>query len=225
MLPVYNLQRPFLGLIDELDTTSPNNWRHYNGVDFTVNARGRQGMSVAGGVSIGRSIANLCDVEDPNQLRFCDQSQYDIPLRKTMKVNWSYPFPYGVRVSGVFQTADGFNTAAPPAPLLAQNPDNHLRLYTYNVTRTAVPALVQSQVTVFLDEPGTSIMPRVTQLDLAASKTVQIRRVRLTPQVDVFNVLNANPVLTLRTAFGPTLGNPSTILSGRLVRFQVKYNF
>jgi len=224
-LPVYNLQRQYLGLVDELDTTSSNNWRHYNGIDFTANARGRDGMSVAGGVSLGRSISRICDVEDPNQLRFCDQSQYDIPLRKTAKVNWSYPLPYGIRLSGVFQTADGFNTATPPAPLLTQNPDNHMRLYTYTVTRTALPSLVQSQVAVFLDEPGTSIMPRVTQLDFAASKVLQIKRMRLTPQVDLFNALNANPVLTLRTAFGPTLGYPSTILSGRLVRFQLKYNF
>jgi hypothetical protein len=49
--------------------------------------------------------------------------------------------------------------------------------------------------------------------------------VKLTPQVDVFNALNANAVLTLRTVYGQTLGFPSTILSGRLVRFQVKYAF
>ena len=140
-------------------------------------------------------------------------------------MTWSYPLPYDIRLSGVFQSADGFNTSNPPAPLLAQNPDNHMRLYTYNVTRTQLPALVQSNVSVFLDEPGTSMMPRVTQLDFAASKSVQVGKVRLTPQVDLFNALNANPDLTLRTVFGPTLSFPSTILSGRLVRFQVKYSF
>ena len=98
-------------------------------------------------------------------------------------------------------------------------------IVTYNLTRTQIPSLVQSNVSVFLDEPGTSIMGRVTQLDFAVSKAVQVQRVKLTPQVDVFNALNANPVLTLRTAYGPTLGFPNTILSGRLVRFQVKYNF
>lgn len=224
-LPIYNLKREYLGLVNELDTTSTNNWRHYNGVDFTVNARGANGLSVAGGMSLGRSIVRQCDVADPNQLRFCDQSEYDIPLRKTVKLTWAYPLPWDIRFSGVFQTADGFNTAAPPAPLLAQNPDNHLRLYTYNVTRTQVPTLVQSQVSVFLDEPGTSIMPRVTQLDLAFSKSVRISRFTLTPQVDIFNATNNNPVLTLQRVYGPTLGSPNTILSGRLVRFQLKYLF
>ncbi|HUR33322.1 MAG TPA: TonB-dependent receptor [Vicinamibacterales bacterium] len=224
-LPIYNLQRPFLGLVNDLDTTSATNWRHYNGVDVTMNARGRDGMSVSGGVSVGRSIANTCDVGDPNQLRFCDQTQYSIPYAKTVKLTWAYPLPWDVRFSGVFQSADGFNTSAPPAPLLAQSPDNHMRLYTYNVTRTQLPALVQSNVSVFLDEPGTVMMPRVTQLDLAFSKSVTVGKFRLTPQVDVFNATNNNAVLTLRTVYGPTLGNPSTILSGRLVRFQIKYVF
>lgn len=224
-LPIYNLQRPFLGLVNELDTTSPNNWRHYNGVDFTLNARGANGLNVAGGVSLGRTISYLCDVPDPNQLRFCDQSQYDIPLRKTVKLTWSYPMMYGIRFSGVFQSADGFNTAAQPAPLQAVNPDNQLRLYTYQVTRTAVPNLTQANVSVYLDEPGTSVMPRVTQLDFSMSKVVRVGRLNLTPQVDLFNATNNNPVLALRTVYGNTLGNPNTILSGRLVRFQVKYMF
>jgi hypothetical protein len=224
-LPIYNLERPFLGLVNELDTTSPNNWRHYNGFDATINARGPRGMTVAGGIALGRTVTRQCDVEDPNQLRFCDQSQYEIPLSKTFKLNWSYPLPFDIRLSGVFQTADGFNATAPPAPLLAQNPDNHDSLYTYNVTRTILPSLVQTGVAVFLDQPGANIMPRVTQADFALSKNVQIRKVRLTPQIDVFNALNANTLLTSRTAFGTTLGYPTTILSGRLVRFQAKFYF
>jgi hypothetical protein len=225
-LPIYNLQPAYLGLVNELDTTSANNWRHYNGIDFTVNARGDNGLSVAGGLSLGRSISNLCDVADPNQLRFCDQSQYEVPLRKTVKFTWAYPLPYDIRFSGVFQTADGFATGTPPAPLLGnQNPDNHLRLDTYQVTRAVVPTLTQANVSVFLDEPGTTVMPRVTQLDLAFSKVVSIGRVRLTPQVDVFNTLNSNAELTLVTVYGPRLASPNTILPGRLVRFQLKYLF
>ena len=59
VLPVYNLQRPFLGLVNELDTTSPNNWRRYNGLDATINARGPRGMTVAGGLALGRTVTNL----------------------------------------------------------------------------------------------------------------------------------------------------------------------
>ena len=127
-----------------------------------------------------------------------------------------------------FMTA-GFETThsmiAQTLILMAQNPDNHMRLYSYNVTKTQLPALVQSNVSAFLDDPGTSMMPRVTQMDLAFSKVIGFGKLKLTPQVDVFNLLNNNAVLTLKTAYGATLGYPSTILSGRLVRFQVKYAF
>jgi hypothetical protein len=232
-LPIYNLQAPYLGLVNELDTTSPGNWRHYNGVDFNANARGGNRLTIAGGISLGRTISKLCDVEDPNQLRFCDQSQYDVPLAKTIKLTWAYPLPYDIHFSGVFQTANGYNTTAPPAPLLSTiNPDNHDRLYTYTVTRTTaqngvlvLPTLTQSSVAVYLDAPGVNIMPRVTQLDLAFAKTVQVHKVRLTPQLDVFNLLNANPVLSMVTSYGPRIGYPSTILSGRLFRLQLKFQF
>src|SRR5207253_25579 len=166
-LPVYNLQRAYQGLINELDTTSANNTRVYNGYDVTVNGRGPMGMTLGGGIAVGRTISTMCDVEDPNQLRFCDQSAYHIPFATTVKLNGSYPLPYGFRLSGVFQTANGFNTTAPPTPLLAQSPDNHDRLFTYLVTRTVVPTLTQAQVSVLLDPPGSNYMDRVTQLDFA----------------------------------------------------------
>jgi hypothetical protein len=69
-------------------------------------------------------------------------------------------------------------------------------------------------------------MPRVTQLDFSVSKSIRTRRsVVLIPQVDIFNALNANTVLTQVTTFGSSLGNPATILTGRLIRFQMKVQF
>jgi hypothetical protein len=224
-LPVYNLQRPFLGLVNELDTTSPNNKRTYNGFDVTVNGRGRNGTTLNGGVNVGHTISVLCDVGDPNALRFCDQRQFDMPWSTTIKVSGTYALPYGLRVSGVFQSADGFGPAAlantPPA-----NPDNHDAMINYQINRTIIPTLTQTQVNVLLDPPGFRYMPRVTQLDFSAGKTFRASRsVVLTPQVDVFNALNVNPVLTQVTTFGPAVGNPVTILSPRLVRFQMRVQF
>jgi hypothetical protein len=104
-------------------------------------------------------------------------------------------------------------------------PDNHNVLAIYTVNRSVLPTLTQSQVLVLLDPPGANYMPRVTQLDFSVARTFLVRNVRLIPQVDLFNALNANPVLTEVTTYGSALGNPATILSGRLVRFQVKFNF
>ena len=47
----------------------------------------------------------------------------------------------------------------------------------------------------------------------------------LIAQIDVFHTLNANTLLTQATTFEASLGNPSTILTGRLIRFQLKARF
>lgn len=224
-LTVYNLQRPFLGLVNELDTTSPNNHRYFNGFDLTVNGRGRNGATLGGGVNIGHTISSICDVADPNALRFCDQTQYDIPWSTTLKLNGSYTAPWGIRVSGVLQSADGFGPAA-PANTPPNNPDNHNRNVNYIVNRTVLPTLTQTQVNLLLEEPGSSYMPRVTQLDLSFAKTIRARgSLVFTPQVDLFNTMNVNTVLTEVTTFGAALGRPNTILGPRLMRLQVKVQF
>jgi hypothetical protein len=224
-LPLYNLDRAYLGLVNELDTTSDNNKRTYNGYDITVNGRGPRGTTFGGGVSVGHTISVICDVADPNALRFCDQTQYDIPWSTTLKLNGSYLLPYDIRVSGVFQSADGFGPGA-PGNTPPNNPDNHNKNINYIVNRTILPTLTQTQVNVLLDPPGSNYMPRVTQVDISFSKSFRTaRNVTLTPQVDVFNAANANTVLTEVTTFGTALGNPNTILSPRLVRFQVKMQF
>jgi hypothetical protein len=224
-LPVYNLQRQFLGLVNELDTTSLNNRRSYNGFDVTINGRGRRGATLGGGVNVGHTVSVNCDVADPNALRFCDQTQFSIPWSTTLKLSGSYPLPYGLRASGVFQSADGFGPTTPANTPLA-NPDNHDKLTNLIVNRTLVPTLTQTQVNVLLDAPGQNYMPRVTQLDLSVAKTVRAGRgLVLTPQLDMFNAFNTNSVLTEVTTFGAALGNPVTILSPRLVRVQVRVQF
>ena len=70
-LPVYNLAPSKLGLINELDANSPSNTTWYKGMDVSVNYRARN-LTLLGGTSTGRTLSATCDVEDPNNLRFCD---------------------------------------------------------------------------------------------------------------------------------------------------------
>ena len=43
--------------------------------------------------------------------------------------------------------------------------------------------------------------------------------------VDVFNILNANPVLAQNEGIGTTIGRPSRILAPRIVRFGATVRF
>jgi hypothetical protein len=115
-------------------------------------------------------------------------------------------------VSGVFQSTPGD----------AVN-------YTYVLTaanfraQTGV-ALSQSSITAKLNEPGTEYLPRVNQFDVTIARSVQIRKVRISPEISLFNLFNANPILSETTAY-PRTGVPLRILDGRLIRLQAQLRF
>jgi hypothetical protein len=95
----------------------------------------------------------------------------------------------------------------------------------YVVNRAIVPNLTLAQVTTRLNEPGTDFLDRNNQLDLSLTRDFRLGRVVLKPQIDLFNVFNVSPVTNEVATFGPQLGQPLTILPGRLLRFGVRMNY
>jgi len=211
-LTVYNIDRAALAAIDEVDTNSATNTTIYNGFDVGLNVRLGNGAILNGGTSTGRTITKTCDVLDPNSLRHCDQSDFDVPLRTTLKLSGTYPMPYGIRLSGVFQSTAG-DAVTQTFVVTAAN----FRTLT-GVT------MGQSSVSLRLNEPGTLYNDRVNQLDLTVAKSFNLRRVRVTPELSLFNALNANPVTSVTTAW-PAVGRPLSILDARLVRFGATVRF
>ena len=103
---IYNLAASKRGIVDLVDNNSTTNSRKYNGFDVGFTAR-RGKLNTFGGISTGHTVANTCDVEDPNQATYCDQSMYDIPFMTQVKLAGSYPLPGGINVSAVFQALPG----------------------------------------------------------------------------------------------------------------------
>jgi hypothetical protein len=85
--------------------------------------------------------------------------------------------------------------------------------------------LTVPSITIPLNEPGSLFYPRLEQLDLKFSKAIRYRNVRITPQLDIFNSTNTATVLTTVNSYGPTLGNVSSILNPRFVRFGITTRF
>jgi hypothetical protein len=214
-ITVYNLNRQFLGLVNELDTNSANDSRTYNGVDLTFNARLKGGGSLIGGLSTGKVHQILCDVEDPNQLRGCNA---DFGFQTQLKLSGTYPLPYGVHISAVFQSMPGILESR----FNSTDPDINV---TYLVNRTVIPTLTQSNVAVRLNTPGTEFADRNNQLDLSLAKEFRIGSLRAKPQLDIFNLLNVSPVTNLVTTWGPSLYQPLTILPARLLRLGLRLDF
>lgn len=207
-ITVYNLSRDKLGQVSNFDTNSDSNKRTYNGYDVNVNVRFAQGGSVTAGVSSGLTKENMCDVDNPNGLRFCNEYELDIPFETQFKFAGSYTFPWDISASAVLLSVPSLQ-----------------RRISYVVSRAVIPNLTLSSVTVRLNEPGSEYLPRLNQLDLKFGKTLRYRRTRIQPQLGIFNVTNADTVLAVNNSFGPSLNRVQGVTDGRVVRLGVQVDF
>jgi hypothetical protein len=91
--------------------------------------------------------------------------------------------------------------------------------------KSILPTLTQSSVSVRLNEPGSAYNDRVNQWDLTLSKSFRHAGVDVRPELSLFNLLNANPVLTQINTYGPALGNVLTILNPRVLRVGLTVKF
>jgi hypothetical protein len=207
-IPIYNLDPAFNGRVTNVESNSSQNRMVYNGFDVSIHSRFGAGGTLIAGVSSGLTRSRTCEVDDPNNLRFCDHAALDIPSDKNFKLAGSYPLPWRITASAVFQSVPGLP-----------------RNITYVVSRTQVPQLTLSSVTVPLTAPGEEYLPRLNQLDLKFGKTFSFRRRSIQPQLGIFNVTNEGTVLAQNNSFGPTLGRVQSILDGRVVRLSVQVDF
>jgi hypothetical protein len=221
---------------DNLDTFDPNREQIYNAYNLEFKARPGAGAQIFGGFSFERQIDINCTAPDnPNSLRFCDESALDIPFRKTFKMAGSYPLPYGIMFSAVLQSnmpATATSTAT------SQN-----MTFTTGTTRyptncpapcpagqVIVPRAVANQTTlaVALTPKAAFFFERITQLDFKVGKTFRLNRVTISPVFEVFNVNNSDAIISYQgtniLAPGQFLA-PNSIMQPRMIGIgtQVKW--
>jgi hypothetical protein len=215
-ITVYSIASAKLGVIDNVRSNSTDNGREYQGVDLSMNARLRNGTQMQGGITTGKLHEHVCQVDDPNDLRFCDATY---PFLTQFKLSGTYPLPYGFRVSGTFQSLPGVQSARDGGNV---GKDINER---YSIGRAIASGLTQTTVTIRLNEPGSVFLNRVNQLDFAASRDFRMGRAVVRPQMDIFNALNNNSITQVNATSGPTLLLPVSVLNPRLIRFNVRVSF
>jgi hypothetical protein len=196
----------------------------WNGVDVSVNARPRAGVLMGGSVSSGRRTTDRCDVQAavPESILNVTASAPNIPycliqeaFRTQLKFLGTFTVPrVDVLVSGTFQSIPGPEVAAlytVPNAVAAQSLGRSL-------------AGGASNVTVNLIAPGTMYGERMNQLDFRVGKIFRVGRTRATISLDLYNALNASPVLLESTAFA-TWRTPQQILPARFAKVGVQFNF
>jgi len=215
---LYDVKAPKFGQVDSYQSLAGDRMtRVFNGVDVNMSGRFGNDATLAGGVAFGSTLTDNCGiaVDSPQDLRFC-RTSYGWSDDVQFKINGTYPLPWGMRASYVFQSVPGFPilanyvvTSALAAPSLGRN-------FSAGASGTSDVALV---------EPNTMFDDRTNMLDLRFSKRVRLRRTNITGNVDLSNVFNANTPQYLNTQYGPEWLNVTNALSARVVRFGVQIGF
>jgi hypothetical protein len=215
-IDVWNISSAKVAVQDNVRLNSTENGRTYHGIDLSFTTRLKNGTQLQGGVNTGKLHEYACQVDDPNSLRFCDKSY---SFETQFKLSGTYPLPYKFRLSGLFQSIPGVQSARDGGNVGRDVP------ITYSVGRAIAPGLNQTSVNVRLNEPDSLYLDRVNQLDFALSRDFQIGKLRVRPQIDVFNALNNNAVTQVINSYGPSLMQPVSVLNPRLARFNIRVTF
>jgi hypothetical protein len=248
---------PDLYMTNVTDTSRRQNT--FNGFEVSMNARLPRRTVVFGGWTTERVVDIDCTMNtagtlnNPNTLRFCDQSgathqnlgqNASIPFLHAFKLNANVPLWYDFEVSASLQSYPGTIKAAAGGVSWTI-----ARGATRYPTDCSVPGCTPGAVVlpsrfagdpavvVQLASPGTRYQPRWNQLDFGVRRAFRLSRgVVVQGQIDLFNALNSNAVLSegtaLTTLAAPYLssdpsagGTPITILQPRIVRIGAQFRF
>ena len=225
---LYNRTQAAFGRRADLFLTFADNFGQqsdrYDGVDLTVNARPRPGLLFTGGTNTQRRSTDKCEVvaQVPESVLNVSANAPDIPYCNTkgkfvtqVKLTGSYTVPrIDVQLTAALQSQ--------PGPEIAAN---------FNATNAVVaPSLGRSlsggtaNIPVNLVEPGTLYGERTNQLDLRIAKIMGFAGVRWTASVDLYNALNASPVITQSDAYATWL-RPQAILNARFAKLVIQADF
>ena len=200
-----------------------NQYQHWNGVDISVDARLRGGLLLQGGVSTGRTLDDNCEIvaqvpelllANPpttpatNPAAFCRQES---PFLAQYKALGSYTLPYGVRVSGTYQSLPGPNVLA-----------NNVYVGTAGTLGRSFTA---GSATLGLIQPNTVYGDRLNEFDLRFTKIVPLGRGRVDFNVDLFNAFNSDAILVQNNTFGAAWQRPLTVIQPRFVKVAARWDF
>lgn len=193
--------------VDYLDTD-------YKGVEFTATKRFSQKWQMQAGFTIGKNtggVTNGTDLNDPNVTLF-PQGVIGNDSETAFRLSGSYELPWAINLAGSMIANNGY-------PYVS----------TYNLTRAAAAlqgiTLTRASQTVQLSERGDERFDNVTMFDIRLSKAFRFGSRSFSPQIDFFNVGNADTTVNHVVAVGPSYRQPSEILSPRIIRIGFALNF
>jgi hypothetical protein len=203
----------------------------WHGFDLTTSIRPRNGLMVQGGISTGKTTRDNCEILDTvpetlltgtitagiNSAPNVPYCHTETPFLTQIKMLASYTIPrVNLQISGTLQSFDApqhgiqANYNAPSA-LAAQSLGRPLSGGAANVTVNLIP-------------PFSEYGDRVNQLDLRVGKILRFGGTRTSLAVDIYNALNANPVLTENPNYA-AFRRPTSIMAARFAKISMQFDF
>ncbi len=219
----------------------PERTQYWHGVDFTLNARLRQGLIMQLGTQTGRSIEDTCEMAQVldstaapalltnastiKDLRNCRDVD---PFQTTVRGLASYTVPkIDVLVSGTVRSQPALERMAN-----WQVPNSVIQ----SIIGRLPPGGTATGNTTFdiLDNDHRVYAERRTQIDMRFAKILRFGGKRLDIGVDLNNLLNTNYSTTYENTYqytaanmglGGTWNNPTAIIAPRFVRWNLTVDF
>lgn len=205
---------------------------YWHGVDLTVDARSRSGLTVQGGVSAGGGVRDVCEVTAALPETWTFEQIDACRLEDKWLMNWrglaSYLVPgVDVQVAAILRSqVTTFASLDLPA-------SNGTSLgASYSISNAEILAALgrthPGSVFVNLTRPGQLYGDRITLVDLRLAKVLRLGGTRTNVGLDLYNLFNANTVTRVNESFGTDGAlwlEPRGILLARFVRFNVTVDF
>jgi hypothetical protein len=243
--------RSALGATDSYYTTADDfggETHYWHGVDFSLNARMRNSLSLQAGTSTGRGVNDTCAElmsrfgaamtptigTAPSIGIIGGQSSCNAqePWLTSARGLLSYTVPkVDVLISGLFRSQPN----AQPGAGVGTNGAS--RSATYRMTaaqflaatgRPLAPGLATQDVELLL--PGAVYGDRVNAVDMRFAKILKFHQTRTTVGLDLYNLFNSNTPTTYETVYDPATNGarwlqPTAVLLPRFMRFNVQVDF
>ena len=223
-----------------------NQIERWQGVDVNLSMRPQAGVRLQGGISTGQTLTDICDISEkvPEMLlsaatpanattpqvlavstnnadairgqwipaQYCRQRS---PFLTNVKFAGSYTISRAdVMVSGTFRSV--------PGPEIYANYTATNAVIQPSLGRVLSGGVANLPVTIV--EPGTMYGERLNQVDMRFGKILHLGRTKTVVNLDVYNLFNANTLLTVNYAYA-TWQRPTSILLARFAKLGVQLDF
>jgi hypothetical protein len=211
---VYNLAADLVSANNTVRNNESYLDTDYKGIEVTATKRFSSRWQMQAGFTVGRNrggTTNGGDLNDPNVTLY-PEGIIGNDSETAFRLSGSYRLPGDISLAGSMIANNGYPYQS-----------------TYSVSRAAATAagarLTRSAQTVVLSERGDERYPNVTMFDIRLSRLFRFGSRSFQPQVDFFNIGNADTIVNHTVAVGPAYLRPGDNISPRIIRVGFSLNF